>query len=103
MLADMKNPFVSRIYLSVTKDDVPGAEVVKLSGTFLTKVFEGPYSNFGTWIKEMKDYVRKERGAQKSGEQFDIDSCDMYAFYATCPKCAKKYGKNFTVLFVKVE
>jgi hypothetical protein len=98
MLSDMCSPWSTGIYLSVSKDDVPDAEVVKLSGTFLTKVFEGPYSKFGAWIKEMKAYVRKEKG-----EDFDVDACDMYAFYATCPGCAKKYGKNYTILFVKAE
>ncbi len=26
----------------------------------------------------------------------------MYFFYTTCPKCAKVYGKNYTVLLAKV-
>jgi hypothetical protein len=26
----------------------------------------------------------------------------MYFFYTTCPKCAKKYGKNYVVIFAQV-
>ncbi|MHC4509420.1 MAG: hydrolase [Planctomycetota bacterium] len=26
----------------------------------------------------------------------------MYFFYTTCPKCAKVYGKNYTVLLAKI-
>eukprot|EP00977_Amphora_coffeiformis_P023008 scaffold12066_cov171-Amphora_coffeaeformis.AAC.1 len=73
--------------------------MVHLSGTFLTKVFEGPYSQFDTWIKEMKEYVKKVKGDQVDNVD---DYANWYQYYTTCPKCAKKYGKNYTVLFVKV-
>ena len=96
VLSDMISRWSTRIHVAVSKDNVPDAKVVKLSGTFLTKVFEGPYSKFGQWMKEMKDYVKKEK-------EVDMDKCETYAYYATCPRCAKKYGKNYTVLFVKVE
>lgn len=26
----------------------------------------------------------------------------LYFFYTTCPKCAKKHGKNYVVLFAQV-
>ena len=96
MLSDMRSPWSTRIYFSVAKDSIPSGEIVKFTGTFLTKVFEGPYKNFNSWIAEMKTYVKKEKG------QEDVKSCDLYAYYATCPKCAKKYGKNYVVLFAKV-
>jgi hypothetical protein len=99
MLSDMTSRWSTRILLSASKDLVPGAEMVHLSGTFLTKVFEGPYSDFGKWIMEMKAYIRKEKNGEAG---IDADKCEMYAYYATCPGCAKKYGKNYTVLFAKV-
>lgn len=46
VLGDMCSPWSTRIYFNVSKDDVPGAEMVKLSGTYLTKVFEGPFKDF---------------------------------------------------------
>jgi hypothetical protein len=98
MLCDMISPWSTRILLSVSKPLVMGAEMVSMSGTFLTKVFEGPYKDFDKWIKEMKTYVKKEKG-----QDFNVDSSELwYAYYMTCPRCAKKYGKNYTVLFVKV-
>lgn len=97
MLADMKSPWSTRIYISV--DDMAkikdSPEVETFTGTFVTKVFEGPYKDFPKWIQEMKTYVKNTKG-------LDVDGCDMYAQYGTCPKCAKKFGKNYVVLWVKV-
>ncbi len=73
-------------YFSVTKD-VPGQEIVRLSGDYLTKVFEGPYRDMPKWEKEMEE-LAKERGKQAK---------KIYYFYTTCPKCAKYYGKNYVV------
>ena len=66
--------------------------MVRISGTFLTRVFEGPYKNMGKWVKEMKAFVKtKGREIKK-----------LYFFYTTCPKCAKVYGKNYTVILAEV-
>lgn len=46
LLSDMKSPWITNIYFSVTKDVVQNAEMIHLSGTFLTKVFEGPFKDF---------------------------------------------------------
>lgn len=78
-------------YFSTTRK-VPGIENVKISGTFLTKVFEGPYRNMGGWIKEMNTYVEKKGKKSKK----------MYFYYTTCPKCAKYYGKNYVVIFAQI-
>ncbi len=91
MLSDEKSLWGSDIYIAVGKE-VPGAENVKISGTFLSKVFEGPYSGMGNWIKEMNEFV-KSKG--KNSEK-------LYFFYTTCPACAKAYGKNYTVILAKV-
>ena len=91
MLSDEKSLWGADIYIAVSKE-VPGAEMARISGTFLTKVFEGPYKNAGRWAKEMTEYVKtKARQMEK-----------MYFFYTTCPKCAEFYGKNYTVLLAKV-
>jgi len=91
MLSDEKSLWGSDIYIAISKG-VPGAEIERISGTFLTKVFEGPYKDAGKWVKEMKAYVKaKGRNIEK-----------LYFFYTTCPKCAKFYGKNYTVLVAKV-
>lgn len=66
---------------------VPGHETVRLSGEFLTKVFEGAYKNIPKWAKEMEAFVRR-RGKQLK---------KTYFFYTTCPRCARFYGKNYVV------
>ena len=91
MLSDETSPWGADVYIAVAKD-VPGAQMTRLSGTFLTKVFEGPYKNIRQWIKQMTDYVR--------GRQRELKK--LYFFYTTCPKCAKYYGKNYTVLLAQV-
>ena len=79
-------------YFSVTKD-VPGHEMVKITGDFLTKVFEGPYKNAPKWEKEMEVFV-KEKGKKVK---------KTYFFYTTCPKCAKVYGKNYMVAVSEIQ
>lgn len=91
MLTDEKSLWGSDIYIDVSKD-VPGVEMATISGTFLTKVFEGPYQNVGKWAQEMQSFV-KGKGKQTK---------KLYFSYTTCPKCAKTYGKNYVVLFAKI-
>jgi len=91
MLSDEKSLWGSDIYIAVTKD-IPDSEMVEMSGTFMTKVFEGEYKEIGTWIKQMENYVMA-RGKELK---------HMYFFYTTCPACAKAYGKNYVVLLAKI-
>jgi hypothetical protein len=91
MLTDETSPWGSDIYIDVAKE-VSGAKMATISGTFLTKVFEGPYQNAGKWAKEMQEYV-KEKGKNLK---------KLYFSYTTCPKCAKAYGKNYVVLFAQI-
>ncbi len=91
MLSDEKSLWGADIYIAVAKE-VPGAKMARISGTFLTKVFEGPYKDAGQWAKEMKSYVKSKAREMKK----------MYFFYTTCPKCAEYYGKNYTVILAKV-
>ena len=91
VLSDENSLWGADVYLEVTKD-IPGANMASISGTFLCKVFEGPYQNMRKWIEEMKAFVQsKGRGIQK-----------LYFFYTTCPKCAKKYGKNYVAILAQV-
>jgi len=56
MLCDENSLWGSDVYIAVASD-VPDAEMTRISGTFLTKVFEGPYKNMQNWVKEMTEYV----------------------------------------------
>jgi hypothetical protein len=81
----------SDIYIAVEKDFI-GSEIIKISGTFLTKVFEGPYKDMSKWIQDMNSFVTsKGKTAKKT-----------YFFYTTCPKCAKAHGKNYVVILAEV-
>lgn len=92
MLCDEKSLWGVDVYIDVAKE-VPGARMSALSGTFLTKVFEGPYQNAGKWAKEMMNYVKSKNKNLKK----------LYFSYTTCPKCAKAYGKNYVVLFAQID
>jgi len=91
VLADENSLFGADVYVDVTAD-VPNAKMATLSGTFLAKVFEGPYRNVRLWVREMKAYLAsREREAKK-----------LFFYYTTCPRCAKAYGKNYVVLLAEV-
>ena len=91
LLSDEKSLWGADIYIAVEKE-IPESQMVKISGTFLSKVFEGPYKNAGKWSKEMTDHVKSKASQIKK----------LYFFYTTCPKCAKYYGKNYTVILAQV-
>ncbi|MDQ1256679.1 MAG: hypothetical protein QG656_1278 [Candidatus Hydrogenedentes bacterium] len=91
VLADENSLWGADVYIEVTKD-VPGAQMAHISGTFLSKVFEGPYKNVPKWIREMKAHVQDKGKTLRK----------LYIYYTTCPKCAKKYGKNYVVVLAQV-
>jgi hypothetical protein len=74
------------------KHEVPGADNVKLTGDYLTHVFEGPYRNAPVWAGEMKKLV-SGRGKKMMR---------LFFFYTTCPKCAARIGKNYVVGIAQV-
>ncbi len=80
----------SDVYVAVSKE-VPGEENVRLSGTFLSKVFEGNYDQMGNWIRQTNDH------AASKGKKVE----KLYVYYTMCPACAKAYGQNYTVLLAK--
>jgi len=79
-------------HLYAVSEPVPGADNVELSGTFLSRVFEGPYREAGRWHRALLDYASAQGRAPQ----------DVYFFYTTCPKCAKHYGVNYVVGLVSV-
>ena len=85
------NAFKSEIYLSVT-DEVPNVENVKLSGTFVSKVFEGDYNKIPEFIKQMNEFLSQKNKTAKK----------YYIHYAYCPKCSKKFGHNYILLFAEI-
>lgn len=91
VLSDENSLWGADVYIEVTKD-IQGSNMASISGTFLSKVFEGSYRNMRNWIKEMEAFTEsKGKSPQK-----------LYFFYTTCPKCAKKYGKNYVAILAQV-
>ena len=90
-LSDETSLWRSDLYVPVDRE-VPGAETVTMSGTFATKIFEGPFRDAGKWVRAMREHVTAQGHDMKK----------LYFFYAICPKCAKRLGHNRVVLFAKV-
>jgi hypothetical protein len=90
MLSRDLSPWKCEHYFLV-EGDVAGFETLELPGSFLAKVFEGSYNNMGNWYKGITAFA-KERGFAFK---------ELFAFYTTCPACAKAYGKNYVVLLAR--
>ncbi len=90
-LADHTSKWNMNVYLAVDKE-IPGAENILLSGKFLSKVYEGPFQDTGKWCKDFEQYATSK----------EVSIMKWYMWYTTCPKCAKKYGKNYVVIVAQV-
>jgi hypothetical protein len=91
-LSDHTSKWNMDLYLAVDKE-IPEAENITLTGKFYSKVYEGSFQNTGKWMKDFKK-ITDEKGLRTS---------KLYTWYTTCPKCAKKYGKNYVAIVAKVE
>jgi hypothetical protein len=91
-LSDHTSKWNMDLYLAVDKV-IPNAENVLITGKFYSKVYEGSFQNTGKWTKDFESIVKyKEMTINK-----------LHMWYTTCPKCAKKYGKNYVALLAQVE
>ncbi len=91
-LSDHTSKWSMDVWLAVDKE-IPDAENATLSGKFLSKVYEGPYKDTGKWCKDFEAYAKDKN--VKIGKWF--------MWYTTCPKCAKKFGKNYVVVVGKTD
>ena len=86
------NPFRSEIYLSV-RSSVESANNVKLSGNFISKVFEGPYKAIPKFMRQMEHYLSLQEEKAKR----------FFVHYAYCPKCVERFGHNYMVIFAEIK
>jgi hypothetical protein len=86
-LSDHRSKWSMELHLAVDKE-ITGAQNVRLSGEFFSKVYEGPFKDSGKWAKDFDQFARN-RG---------LNLVKKFFWYTTCPKCAKKYGKNYVVI-----
>ena len=91
-LSDHTSKWNMDIYLAVDKE-IPGAKNTTLSGKYFSKVYEGPFSDTGKWCKDFESILKSKGLSQKK----------MFMWYTTCPKCAKKYGKNYVAIMAQVD
>lgn len=90
-LSDHTSKWNMDLYLAVSKELV-GFEHVRLSGNYYSRVYNGEFNKTGEWVKDF---------AEKAKAQ-SIKTGKLYMWYTTCPKCAKKYGKNYVVLLGEI-
>lgn len=91
-LSDHTSKWNMNVYLAVDKP-IEGEENLLMNGNFYSRVYEGPFSNAGKWHK---DFI--ETSTQKG-----IKTVKTYMWYTTCPRCAKKYGKNYIVILAETD
>ena len=91
-LSDHTSKWNMNIYLA-TDRDIPNAENTTLSGKYISKVYEGSYKNMATWENDFKEYIKTK------GKELN----KTYMWYTTCPKCARKYGKNYVVFIGEIK
>jgi hypothetical protein len=90
-LSDHTSKWNMDIYLAVDRE-IPDSENVTLSGKFFSKVYEGDFKETGKWCKDFEGRAKSKGLKIKK----------WYMWYTTCPKCAKKYGKNYVVIIDQV-
>jgi hypothetical protein len=90
-LSDHTSKWNMDVYLAVDRE-IPGTENVLLSGKFLSKAYEGPYKDTRKWSTDF----------QKFAEEQKVNIKKWYMWYTTCPKCAKKHGKNYVVILAEI-
>ncbi len=90
-LSDHTSKWNMDLFLAVDKQ-IPNAENLTISGKFYSRVYEGDFRDTDKWCKDYSEKA-KEKG---------ISTGKMYMWYTTCPKCAKKYGKNYVVIIAKI-
>lgn len=90
-LADHTSKWNMDMYLAVDKT-INNAENTTITGKFYSKVYEGHFKDTGIWHKDFEN-ILKTKG---------YNSKKIYMWYTTCPKCAKKYGKNYVVFIAEI-
>ena len=91
ILAYDPSPWKSEIYMTVNKE-IPGEKNVRLSGAFISKVFDGPYNEVPKWIKTMEEFIASKGKVIKKN----------FFYEPYCPKCAKFYQHHYVIDFAEV-
>ena len=79
------------IYLAVN-EVIGDLDNTTISGNFYSKVYEGSFGNTKKWCEDYKLQT----------EKVGLNISKTYNWYTTCPKCVKKYGKNYVTIVGKI-
>lgn len=79
-------------YMAIDKE-IPGAENLNMSGQFYFKIYEGPFQDTGKWMVDFEAHMKTKGLKDKR----------VFMWYTTCPKCAKKYGKNYVAVVAQID
>lgn len=85
------SPFRSEILIAVKKP-IPGQELVSLTGEYISNAYDGSYNSIPKWIPDIERLCRQKGKTMMT----------YYVHYAYCPKCSKKFGHNWIVLFAQI-
>ncbi len=91
-LSDHTSKWNMDVYLAVDKD-LPDAEMCTIDGRFLSKVYEGPFRDTKKWCEDFAAFAKRE----------GVETDKMFMWYTTCPKCAKKRGKNYVAIVARIK
>ena len=90
-LSDHTSQWNMNLYLA-TDMDIQGYNTAIMSGRYYSRVYEGSFKDTGKWCKDFEESA-KSKGYSPG---------KLFMWYTTCPKCAKKYGKNYVVILSRV-
>jgi hypothetical protein len=91
-LSDHTSRWNMDVYIAVDRE-IDGAENLGISGKFYSKVYEGPFKDTAKWCTDFEAVVKLKGYSIKK----------WYMWYTTCPKCARKYGKNYVAIVSQIE
>jgi len=91
-LSDHTSKWNMDVFLAIDKD-IPDVKNTTLSGKYYSRAYEGPFKDTGKWCKDFEEKAKT----------MGLSIKKWYMWYTTCPKCAKKYGKNYVVIVGEVE
>ncbi|MEI6088823.1 MAG: hydrolase [bacterium] len=91
-LSDHTSKWNMDIYIAID-NEIQDADNHILSGKFYSRVYEGNFKDTEKWTKDFSAKAIEKGYRVKK----------WYMWYTTCPKCAKKYGKNYVAVVGEVE
>ena len=91
-LTEHSSPWKINVHAAVSKE-IPNYKNTILTGTFYCKVYEGSFRDSKKWCEDFEKVAKSKGYSTKK----------LYKWCTTCPKCAKKFGKNYVAIFSQID